>query len=149
MSPIGFDANVLIYAIDTKAGEKRVLAGRLVDQALQTGRAFLPAQALAEFYSVCTRKLRRDPHEVLPFVNAWRATAHVESYDDTDIVSAAEANRIHNIPFWDALIWTVCDRMGVPVLVTEDLQDGRRLGGVTFLNPFSPANAARLGLTAE
>ena len=32
--------------------------------------------------------------------------------------------------------WAVCDRMGVPVLLSEDLQDGRTLGGVMFVDPF-------------
>ena len=52
----------------------------------------------------------------------------------------------HDLPFWDALIWAVCERVGVDTLVTEDFQNGRRLGRVTFLDPFEPTNAVRLGL---
>jgi hypothetical protein len=33
------------------------------------------------------------------------------------------------------------------VLVTQDFQSGRKLGRVTFLDPFDPANDARLGLS--
>jgi predicted nucleic acid-binding protein len=40
----------------------------------------------------------------------------------------------------------VCDRNGANILASEDFQDGRPLGRVTFLNPFNPANTARLGL---
>jgi predicted nucleic acid-binding protein len=58
------------------------------------------------------------------------------------------ANLEHGLPVWDALIWAVCDRAGVEVLASEDFQNGRRLGRVTFLNPFDPANALRLGLPA-
>lgn len=143
---LGFDANILVYAVDTTAGDKRRLAEALAERALRDGTAFIPTQVLGEFYTVCTRKLRRDPGEILPFVNVWRAAARVESYDDTDILTAIEASRAHGLPFWDALVWAVCERTGVPVLVSEDFQNGRRLGRITFLDPFNPANAARLGL---
>jgi predicted nucleic acid-binding protein len=46
--------------------------------------------------------------------------------------------------FWDALLWATADRIGVRHLLTEDFQDGRMLGGVTFVNPFNGANARLL-----
>ena len=143
---MGFDANVLIYAADGSAGDKHALATNRLRMAIRSGSAFLPAQVLGEFYWTRTRKQRCDPGETLGFINAWCAVARIKSYNDRDIVNAVEASRTHNLAFWDALIWAVCDRIGVSVLASEDFQDGRRLGHVTFLNPFNPANAARLGL---
>ena len=78
-----------------------------------------------------------------------RALSRVAGYDARDVATAAETAHRHTIMFWDALIWAVCDRVGIAELVTEDFQDGRRLGGVTFLNPFNPDNAARLGLPRQ
>ena len=46
----------------------------------------------------------------------------------------------HGISFWDALLWATADRVGVRYLFTEDFQDGRTLGGVTFIDPFKGAN---------
>jgi predicted nucleic acid-binding protein len=42
--------------------------------------------------------------------------------------------------FWDALLWATADRIGVRYLLTEDYQDGRTLGGVTFVDPFKDEN---------
>ena len=117
--------------------------------ALAAERAFIPAQALAEFVWVRTRKQQRPLPETLEFADTWRALSRVAGYDARDVATAAETAHRHTIMFWDALIWAVCDRVGIAQLVTEDFQDGRRLGGVTFLNPFNPDNAARLGLPQQ
>jgi predicted nucleic acid-binding protein len=33
------------------------------------------------------------------------------------------------------------ERVGLSYLLTEDLQDGRRLGNLTIVNPFRPENS--------
>ena len=50
----------------------------------------------------------------------------------------------HDLPFWDAMLWATVQQAGCRVLLTEDFQDGRKLGSVTFINPFEPGNAAVL-----
>ena len=144
---LGIDANVLVYAADGSEGTKHVRCRQIMAAALAAERAFIPAQALAEFVWVRTRKQQRPLPETLEFADTWRALSRVAGYDARDVATAAETAHRHTIMFWDALIWAVCDRVGIAQLVTEDFQDGRRLGGVTFLNPFNPDNAARLGLT--
>ena len=51
----------------------------------------------------------------------------------------------HGLPFWDAMIWAAALRAGCRLFITEDFQDGRALGGVTFVNPFEEHNAVLLG----
>lgn len=48
------------------------------------------------------------------------------------------------IPSWDAIMWAMARRFGCPAVVSEDMQDGRRLGGVEFINPFADRTSARL-----
>ena len=38
------------------------------------------------------------------------------------------------------MLWATAKRAGCRMLFSEDLQDGRRLGDVLFVNPFDPAN---------
>jgi predicted nucleic acid-binding protein len=42
------------------------------------------------------------------------------------------------------MIWATADRIGVQYLLSEDLQDGRERGGVTFVDPFEGWNEALL-----
>jgi prevent-host-death family protein len=80
------------------------------------------------------------------FVAGWRATTRVEPYDAADLGAAMQASEDHGLAFWDALIWAVAEWAGAAFLITEDLQPGRRLGRVTFVDPFDPASRALLGI---
>jgi predicted nucleic acid-binding protein len=146
---IGFDTNILVYALDVRSPERHARAERVVGTALLQGAAFVPLQVLAEFQHVAVRKLGMSPVDALRAVETWSAAAAVEPYGMADLRAAAAAQAEHGLPLWDALIWAVCDRAGVEVLASEDFQNGRRLGRVTFLSPFDPANAPRLGLGAS
>jgi predicted nucleic acid-binding protein len=143
---IAFDANVLVYASDPAAEDKHRLASAAIGQAILDGSLFLPLQVLGEFANVALRKLGHTPQVIDELVLAWSAGARLDGYGLGDVRRALQANQDHDLPFWDALVWAVCDRCGATTLATEDFQDGRRLGSVMFLNPFNPANAARLGL---
>ena len=52
----------------------------------------------------------------------------------------------HGLSFCDALLWATCDRVGIRYLLTEDFQDRRVIGRVTYLNPFLPADDGLLDL---
>lgn len=143
---IGFDANVLVYAVDARDPDRQGLASAVVGATLGSGTALFPLQALAEFQSVSVRKLGLAPAMAVDAVELWSAAGQVEGYTLADLRVAATAQQAHRLSLWDALIWAVCERAGVHTLVTQDFQNGRTLGRVTFLDPFNPANAPRLGL---
>jgi predicted nucleic acid-binding protein len=64
----------------------------------------------------------------------------VQAADDSDLLAALEAVSAHRLAFWDAMLWASARRAGVRHLLTEDLQDGFGLQGVTFINPFNREN---------
>jgi predicted nucleic acid-binding protein len=145
---MGFDTNILVYAADQEAGERHRTAAELVERALNERRILLPLQTLAEFVHVVRRKLGLLSPDMRALVESWRAGAVTASYTDSDFMVALDAHERHRLTIFDALIWAVCDRMGAEILVTEDLQNGRRLGRVTFLDPFRPENGRRLGIVS-
>jgi len=53
------------------------------------------------------------------------------------ILAASKLEERHAFSFWDALIVEAARRSGAERLVTEDLQDGRQIGGVRIENPFA------------
>ena len=54
-----------------------------------------------------------------------------------DLLMALDAVRAHRLALWDAMLWASAQRAGVRHLLTEDIQDGFALQGVTFINPFN------------
>jgi predicted nucleic acid-binding protein len=59
---------------------------------------------------------------------------HVPSV--ADVIKAAERAARDRIHHHDALIVQAASAAGCDVLLTEDLQDGRRFDGVTVTDPF-------------
>ena len=73
-------------------------------------------------------------------IDAWRAVLPVQAADEGDLLIALDAVKAHRLAFWDAMLWACARRAGVRHLLTEDLQDGFALQGVTFVNPFKRNN---------
>jgi predicted nucleic acid-binding protein len=53
------------------------------------------------------------------------------------IVSASLLHERHGFAFWDAMVVEAALLSGATTLLSEDLQDGRHLGGLTIRNPFA------------
>ena len=131
-----FDTNVLVYAADRDAGEKHRIAVDLIRRA--RGRdCVVTLQSLAELFRVLTRKGKVEAVKAIEVVQAWRDAAPVFAADETCLVDAMEAVAAHGWSFWDAMIWATAKRAGCRLLIGEDGQDGRTLGGVTIVNPFT------------
>ena len=68
----------------------------------------------------------------------------VASAGSAALADAMSAVDEHRVSFWDALLWATARQAGCSAIVSEDMQHGRRLGGVEFVNPFAPQAAATM-----
>ena len=137
------DTNILVYAVDRDAGDLHEQSRQLLAQAAPRD-CVLTVQALAEFIHVTTRKKLLPIHHASAFVSDWLDVFQIASADAPAMLEAIGAVEEHQLSFWDAMIWATARRTGCSALVSEDMQDGRRLGGVEFVNPFAPGGPARL-----
>jgi predicted nucleic acid-binding protein len=138
---ITFDTNILVYTLQTPGNAKLDRAHDLVDRGTRHESLVLVLQSLTEFSYVTLRKLGMDVVSVQRHVDAFRRAAPVHAPLEADLVAALELVRRHRISFWDALMCATAERVGLSYLLTEDLQDGRRLGNLTIVNPFRPENS--------
>ena len=137
---VSFDTNVLVYATASIADAKVTRARGLIARAMRAASSILLLQTLAEFSSVALRKARIPVEDIRRTIDAWRAVLPVQPADDSDLLAALEAVRTHRLAFWDAMLWASARRAGVRHVISEDLQDGFTLQGVTFINPFKREN---------
>ena len=142
------DTNILVYAVDLDAGERHDRARALVGRAAR-GDCVLTVQALAEFFHATTRKNLLPLTRASAFVRAWRDVFQVVSADATALVDAMDAVEEHRLSFWDAMLWATARHSGCSTILSEDMQDGRRLGGVEFINPFGTDSTVRLEALLE
>jgi predicted nucleic acid-binding protein len=133
-----FDTNILFYASDSGAGDKHRRALALVDAALQRD-CLLTLQSLAELYNAMVKRRAVSPAEAQQIILAYRETFPVVIANEADLAEAIDTHRHDGLQFWDAMLWATARRAGCTILLTEDFQDGRVLGGVTIRNPFAPA----------
>ena len=137
------DTNILVYAVDRDSGERhdrsRVLLGRAARR-----DCVLTVQALAEFFHATTRKNLLPVARAGAFVRDWLDVFQVASADTAALIHAMEAVEEHRLSFWDAMLWATARRSGCSAILSEDLQDGRRLSGVEIINPFTADASHRL-----
>ncbi len=137
---VSFDTNVLVYATATGTDPRIGRAHDLLARAMTAANAVLLLQTLAEFSNVAIRKSGIPPQQVQTLIEAWRAVLPVQAADESDLMAALEAVRIHRLAFWDAMLWASAHRAGIGHFLTEDFQDGFELGSVKFVNPFDKTN---------
>ena len=51
-------------------------------------------------------------------------------------LGASDLARLHQLSFWDALIIRAALQANCRVLLSEDMQDDRRIDGLRIVNPF-------------
>ena len=131
------DTNVLIYAHDVDAGRKRQIAQELL-RALWADRAgILSTQVLQEFYVNATRKIRKpltkpQARSVVDTYASWC----IDGTRTGDIIAAFQIEDQARIGFWDALIIAVAARSGARHVLSEDLNNGQSIAGISIRNPF-------------
>jgi len=140
---LALDSNILIYALDTKAGEKHLRAKEVVAAAM-LGDTMVPAQVLGELLSVIGRRRPEFAAAALSQARRWSEIFTIAETSVQAVLAAAEFGSRHKLQFWDSVIWQVAKIAGARILLTEDLQDGLELEGVVAINPLVERNAAAL-----
>jgi predicted nucleic acid-binding protein len=139
------DTNVLIYAHDFDAGRKHEIAKQLLLTLWAERAGILSTQVLQEFYVNATRKIRKpltkaDARSVVDTYAPWC----VEGITTNDLSAAFQIEDQARIGFWDALIIAVAARSGARRVVSEDLNAGQSIAGISIENPFNERAPARL-----
>jgi len=132
------DTNILIYAHDLDAGEKRAQATVLIRGLWEEGRGIISTQVLQELYVNVTAKIPKPispaaARDLLRVYGAWQ----VEINDVETVILATEIQERNRISFWDAMIVAAACRGGAVTLLSEDLNDGQVIEGVRVTNPFA------------
>jgi predicted nucleic acid-binding protein len=135
------DTNVFIYSVDSSPdyNGKADTARQIVKEHIRSGTGVISIQVLQEFYHVSTQKIQvplstEDALEYLHYMGVLE-TVHP---DFNMLVAAVYLHKRLKLSFWDALIVQSAAASNCSLLLTEDLQDGLRVGDMIIKNPFNP-----------
>lgn len=131
------DSNVILYLLSGDASkadmaEDVVAAGGIVS-----------VQVLNEVVSVCRRKLQMPWDEIDALLQAVKSACEVEPLTVESHQKAVEIAKRYSLSFYDAHICASAALSGVKILLSEDMQDGMDIEGVTVRNPFSLGDYGR------
>ncbi|MFI6500952.1 PIN domain-containing protein [Nonomuraea typhae] len=129
------DTNVFVYADDADNPRKQEIAQRLIAKHAASGTAMLSTQVLMEYVAVARKKLGFSLPEC-------RRSVLVMSHLEVRVITpelvqeALDLASTRSLSHWDALIVRTASAAGCATLISEDLQHGQRLDGLTIENPF-------------
>lgn len=143
--PVFVDTNVLIYALDEADLKKQEAARAWREELWKSRRGRISFQVLHEFYVNVMQKwpgARQEARSEVRDLLAWRPVL----LDDAILERAWKFQDRFRISFWDALIVSAAKSAACRYLLTEDLQTGQDLDGLTVVNPFlhGPASLSSL-----
>ena len=132
------DTNIIIYAYDTSAGDKHQKARDLLAGLWESGLGMVSTQVLQEFYVTVTRKIPKPldlatARDIIADFLTWDVVLN----DGDAILKAIDVQEKHGFSFWDSMVIAAAISGGASVLLTEDLSDGQKIGGVEIRNPFA------------
>ncbi len=129
------DTNVLVYAATRPTeGDRRSSVARRLIEDVDFG---ISSQVLQEFYVTAVKKAISgpSPETIMTWIDRLMQVP-VVPIDAPLVVRAIEISQRFQLPYWDAAIVAAAERLGAPVVYSEDFNDGQSYGSVRVQNPF-------------
>lgn len=147
MKRVALDTNILAYFVGVRRvaeDDAKVLAIRqLIADLAHQASLVAPAQTLGELM-VVLRRAGKSAAEARSIVLEIADGFGIAASERQTIFAAADLMVDHQLQFWDALIITATIEAGCTLLLSEDMQSGFVVRGLTIVNPLTTARHPKL-----
>lgn len=130
------DTNILVYALDSQAGDKHAVASDIVRRSARLD-CVLTLQSVVEFYRAVTRKGIVRHSEAAAQANDWLDLFQTISYDQSAVRAALAEAVAGRFSFFDALMLATASSANCRLILSEDMQDGMSYRTLRIRNPFT------------
>jgi predicted nucleic acid-binding protein len=144
------DTNIIIYALDSDAGERATRARRILAAAAEVA-VLLPLQVASETMNALTRRRGWSTVDARATVEQLLDSFRSVGANEAVVRAGLRIADQHRLSYWDAVIVATAAAGGADLLLTEDLQDGRNFSAedtgsrrLTIVDPFAPQNVSVL-----
>src|SRR5712692_5491888 len=132
------DTNIFVYSLATGVPAKKALAALLIDHAIHSGKGIISYQVVQEFFNVALRRFtprmtlaQSQQYLAMTFRPLLAIHSSYSLYGE-----ALRLSGMHSVSWYDALIVAAAMEGQCGILYSEDLQHGRKFGGLQVRNPF-------------
>jgi len=133
------DTNIFVYTFDDSTPQKQQIARQLIKHALESQQGIISTQVVQEFLNVAQRKfatpLKTADARLYLSAVLLPLCQHIPSITFYDFVLLLQ-NEV-SFSLYDTLIVAAALEAGCKTLLSEDLQNGQIIRGLTILNPFA------------
>lgn len=131
MADVFLDTNVIVYLLSSDARKAQV-ARRLIDDG-----GTISVQVLGEFTNVARRKAGLDLSGIREVTDLLRDVLTVVPITEEVFETALRVAEMTGYSTYDSMIVAAALRSDADILLSEDMQTGRKIEGLTIVNPFS------------
>lgn len=133
------DTNIVVYARESVADGKPQAARRMMRACQEARAGVISTQVLIETFAVLARRspTPRGRASAAEHVGRLAVAFPVLPAHASTVLFAADCSRQHGLRIFDAMIWATAMAEGVPFVLSEDIGHRRRIGDVTFVDPFA------------
>ena len=129
------DTNVIVYAYDSAELDRRPIAVRVIDSLLnESNEVVISPQVAGEFVNTMRRK--GAPPATLALQIRGLSAFEMSATTLATISAAWALCNAHSIAWYDAIIVQTAIDARCTTLYSEDMQHGRKFGGLEVVNPF-------------
>ena len=140
------DTNILVCSLDARDLIKQATAQEVLRLASARGAA-IGLQSVGEFHNGLTRRLKRDGATAAQL--ALRMLTRFGRFGYEAWVRRPLATASAGLlSYWDALLLSAADAADCATMLSEDMRDGCRHGGLSLVNPCA-ADGAMSGRAAQ
>ena len=132
------DTNILVYTFDQNDPARQDQAIQVLRVLSENGSGRLSVQCLSEFAAVVTRRLQpaMSPADTIAQVTRFQQIFPILGLTPMIVLEALRGVQTHQFSYYDAQIWASARLNQIPVVFSEDFNQGV-LEGVRFINPLA------------
>ena len=130
------DTNILAYGQDAGSPAKQRKSRELVASLAESVDGVISTQVMQEFFVAATRKLGVPPLAAKGIIKTF-SVFEIVQVSPALIQEAIDCSVLNQLSFWDSLILASAASAGCSVVLSEDLNPGQVILGVTVTNPYA------------
>ena len=132
------DTNLFIYQLEAKDNRKATIANQIIRAGVETGNACISFQVMQECLNVIVRKaeIRLSAQQASHYIDV-ALNPLLRVYPSAVFYKRGlEIQARYQFSFYDSLIVAAALQAGCNTLLSEDMQHGQQIEGLTVRNPF-------------
>jgi predicted nucleic acid-binding protein len=123
------DTNIIVYAQDVAAPDKRRKSREIISELAASGNGVVSTQVMQEFFVAATHKLGVAPLAAKGVLKTL-GVFEIVQVSVPLIYEAIDCSILNQMSFWDSLIFAAAASAGCSTVLSEDLKSGQMILGL-------------------